>query len=240
MRQSQTVMLAALAVTALAIVLGAGVARVALSQLANGDGASRSADPGQPTTRTLDLAGFRDVDVSGTWDVTVTQGSAWSVEISFPENLENALRVRVDGNRLVLGYDWNSRTGNRSAPSFTARVSMPALAAVDVSGAGRLRFSGFAGDRLAVDLSGAGYVEGQGGSYDSVVLDVSGSGRIDLRGVPVVDANVDLSGSASVVLRMNGGVLLADLSGSSRVEYSGTIREQRVDVSGSASVISTN
>lgn len=239
MRQSQTVMLAALAVAALAIVLAAGVARVALSQLANGDGASRSADPGEPTTRTLDLAGFRDVDVNGTWDVTVTQGSAWAVEISFPENLETALRVRVEGDRLVLGYDWSGRNLNRSGPSFTARVSMPELAAVDVSGAGRLRFSGFSGNRLAVDLSGSGDVEGQGG-YDSVVIDVSGSGRVDLREVPVVDANVDLSGSASVVLRMNGGVLLADLSGSSRVEYYGTIREQRVDVSGSASVSSAN
>ena len=224
---------------ALAIVLAAGVARVALSQLA-GDGAPRSSEPGPQTTRTLNLAGFREVDVSGIWDVTVTQGSAWSVEISFPENLERNVRARVEGDRLALDYDWTGSNGSPNGPSFTARVSMPELTSVDVSGAGRLRFSGFSGDRLAVDLSGSSDVEGQGGGYDSVVLDVSGSGRVDLRGVPVVDANVDLSGSASVVLRMNGGVLLADLSGSGRVEYYGTIREQRVDVSGSARVISAN
>ena len=240
MRQSQTVLLAALAVCALCIVLAAGVARVALSQLANEGGAQRNVDPGPQTTRTLDLAGFHEVDVNGAWQVTLTKGSAWSVEISFPENLEERLRVRVEGDRLVLGYDWTGRNSNRDTPSFIARVSMPDLTAADVSGAARLDFSGFSGERLVLDLSGAGEVQGRAGRYESVSLDVSGAGRIDLRDVPVVDANVDLSGAARGVLQINGGMLSGDLSGASRVEYYGTIREQRVDVSGAASVVQAN
>jgi hypothetical protein len=241
MRQSQTVLLAALAVCALCVVLAAGVARVALSELANDSGGPRSAAPGPPTTRTLALTGFREVDVNGTWAVTVTRGGTWNVEISFPENLENDLRVRVDGDRLVLAHDWNGNWNRNSGGSlFTARVSMPELAAADVSGAGRLDFSGFSGERLVLDVSGVGAIEGEAGRYDFVVLDASSSARVDLRGVPVVDANVDLSGAARVVLEMNGGVLSGDLSGAGQVEYYGTIREQRVDVSGAGSIVSGN
>jgi hypothetical protein len=117
---------------------------------------------------------------------------------------------------------------------------MPELAAADVSGAGRLAFSGFSGERLVLDVSGAGAIEGDSGRYDFVVLDANSAARVDLRGVPVVDANVDLSSAARVVLEMNGGVLSGDVSSASHVEYYGTIREQRVDVSGAGSVVSAN
>ena len=240
MRQSQTVLLAALAVCALCMVLAAGVARVAISELASDDGEPVSGAPGPQVTRTLDLAGFRSIDVSGTWDVTLTQGTAWNVEVSFPENLERNLRVRVEGDQLVLDYDWRGRNFGDGRPPFTARVSMPELAAAEVSGAGRLEFTGFSGQRLVLDLSAAGEVEGHSGRYESVEVDVSAAGRVDLRDVPVVNADVDLSGATRVVLTMNGGALTGNLSGAGTIEYYGTIREQRVDVSGVGRVISVN
>jgi hypothetical protein len=117
---------------------------------------------------------------------------------------------------------------------------MPELAAAEVSAAGSLEFTGFSGQRLELDLSAAGQLEGHSGRYDTVVLDVSAAGRVDLRDVPVVNADVDLSGAARVVLTMSGGVLTGSLSGAGTIEYYGTIREQRVDVSGVGRIMSVN
>ncbi|HLF11408.1 MAG TPA: DUF2807 domain-containing protein [Gammaproteobacteria bacterium] len=238
MRQSQIVLLAAFAVVALGMILAAGIARVALSQIAPDTGSDRSTrGPGARTTRSFELESFRSIKVSGTWNVTVVQSAEWSVELSYPENVEDDLRVRVDGDRLVLSYEsrgWNWRDDNQRR--FTARISMPELTSAEVSGAAALAFSGFHGDRLAIGISGAGRVDGVDGRYDDLSLAVSGAGRVDIRGVAVVDANVSLSGAGHVVLNMDGGVLSGNISGAGRIDYHGTIREQRVDISGAGRV----
>jgi Putative auto-transporter adhesin, head GIN domain len=236
MRQSQIVVLSAFGLIALYMILMAGLARVALSQASSGERAV--SDPGPETSETLDLAGFRRIDLRAAWRVTVGQGDAWRVEISYPQNLRDNLRVRVDGDALLLGYetrDWS--VAERTRERFIARITMPALAGVDLAGVGRVDFAGFSGDRLAVDMSGAGEINGRGGRYDTLEVDISGVGGVDVSGLTVRNADVELSGAGSASLTLDGGTLSGNLSGAGVVRYAGSVGELRISTSGAGRVV---
>ena len=220
MKSSQTVILAALGVVALGMVLTAGLAHVALSQA--------STEAGAPVTRNYALTGFNGIQTAGRWNVTVTRGDAWHVEVMYPENLIDNLRVDVQGDRLVLG---TQRGARRGAEPVTATVAMPNLSSLTAAGATQIRFSGFSGDELEISISGSGDVNGEHGNFSALKLNVSGSGQIDLRPVPVTDADVNVSGSAHVSLAMDGGEL---------IDYTGTTRQQNVRTLGSGRVTQTN
>jgi hypothetical protein len=236
MRQSQIVMASVLAVVALGTALVLGVVRVGMSAALP----ARSAEaPGPQTTRSFDdLTGFRGVDASGTWQVEIVRSDRWGVEVSFPENFEDRVQVRVLDERLVLNYRGGGRRfGN---DRLTARISMPDLDHAEVSGAATLSFSGFSGAQLRVELSGAGQIDGRDGRYERISIGVSGAGRVDLGSVLAVDADVDLSGAGRATLGMNGGVLSGEISGAGRVEYSGSTSQQSVRISGAGSVAQVN
>lgn len=227
MKTSQTVILAALGVVALGMVLAAGLAHVALSQ--------SSANAGETTTRSYPLSGFEGIETTGRWEVTVTRGETWNVQVTYPENLFDDLRVDVENDRLVLG----SRRGRIRGP-VTAKIAMPSLSALKGVGSAQIEFSGFTGDRLDISIAGSGKVDGENGRFSAVKVSVSGSGQVDLREVPVVDADVNLAGSADVHLAMNGGELTGSISGSGRIDYTGTTRRQQVQTAGSGRVTQSN
>lgn len=229
MKSSQTVILAALGVVALGMVLAAGLAHVALSQASTEAGAS--------VTRNYALTGFNGIQTTGRWNVTVTRGDAWHIEVTYPENLIDNLRVDVQGNHLVLA---TQRGGRHGGEPVTATVAMPSLSSLTAAGATQVRFSGFTGDELEISISGSGKVNGDDGNFGALKLNVSGSGQIDLRPVPVTDADVNVSGSADVSLAMNGGELNGTISGSGRIDYTGTTRQQHLRTFGSGRVTQTN
>jgi hypothetical protein len=195
---------------------------------------------GQRATRSYDFTAFTGIETSGEWQVTLERGDVWAVELSYPIELERFIEVRKDGADLVIGYQadrsWWSDFGSNERFAVSARVVMPALEEVDVSGAIRLTMSGFAGRELEIDASGAIFIEGTNGRYDELDLAMSGAGRADLRGITTTNARIAIAGAQNIVLRMAGGSLSGDISGASEVEYLGTISAQDVDTSGFASL----
>ena len=235
MKQSHVVLLGALGFVALLMVGSLGWLRYAFSSY---EGADRPIITGRQASRTYDYSGFSAIDVSGQWEVTVTQGTDWQVEVSYPEGLEDRIEVRLDGSTLDLGgssrgWGWGGFGGRQR---LTARITLPALEELDLSGASAVEVSGFTGDELRIDASGAVHVEGTNGRFERLDLDVSGAGNIDLRGVSVRDARVDLSGATNVTLTMDGGELTGNISGAGNLMYYGDVREQSVRSSGFTSI----
>ena len=197
---------------------------------------------GERTTRTYDFADFDGVDVTGQWQVTVERGDAWRVSVDVPAEVINRVRVERGGDVLHLAYDGAFMFGgfgrvdreNNGAPQAT--ITMPALEMLDLSGASRLSFSGFDGAALSVHVSGGVALQGAASRFDMLTLDLSGAGSVNLADVPVTDANVDISGAASVTLRMAGGRLSGDLSGTANLEYFGNVSEETIDRSGFVNV----
>jgi hypothetical protein len=110
-------------------------------------------------TRSYDFSGFTAIETSGQWQVTLVRGDAWAVEVSYPAELERFMAVRRDGGALVLGYNASgsrcSDFGSSEKLAISARIVIPTLDDVELSGASKLELSGFEGSALDIDASGA-------------------------------------------------------------------------------------
>jgi len=237
MKKSQLVIVSAVGSVTLLMIVMAVIGRVALSQSDTGTtrtAASSAVVVGSQITNTFDVADFERVDIEGRWQVKLTQGDEWQVEVSHSEGLEDDVNVYVRGDRLVLdressgGWRWWRRTETR----VRAEIVMPELTELELAGANQLDLSGFSGDRLKLEVAGANQVEGRDGRYDSLDLSVAGASEIDLGGIVVTDAKVDLAGASNVILSMNGGVLAGRMAGAGAIDYYGTVAEQSVKIAG--------
>jgi hypothetical protein len=245
MRKSQIAALSAIAAVVLIMVVAIVAARVIVAQLDSDEYRAESRRPARSvdiTSDDLGLSGFTRIDARGTWEVTITQGQDWSVKLDYPDDIEDQLRVRVENDRLVLGYErsnrgwWQGFGGGSRGRAVRADIVMPALESVDIAGASELTLAGFSGQELSVTASGAVDVDGRDSRYEKLTLIVSGAGDVNFGEVVVVDAQVILSGATDVTLNMNGGTLSGTLSGAGKVRYRGSVAEQRIVASGFTSV----
>lgn len=189
-------------------------------------------------SRSYDLDGFRGLDIDGAWQVTVTQGADWQVEVSYPQAYEPEIEISTQGHQLRLqretGRVW--RWWGRDDGEFVARVVMPALENVEAQGANDIELSGFSGERLEIDLAGAVHLEGEDGTFDEVDVSLAGASHVDLQEVVTTDARVELAGASHVVLNMDGGILSGSMAGAGSIVYYGVVSEQSVDIAGVGSV----
>ncbi len=112
MENSQIVFVSVGGFLTLIMIVMAGLGRVALSQSFSGitrAEASSTVVVGEQITETFDLKDFQGVDVEGVWRVSLTQGDEWQVEVSHPASLEGDVKVRVQGDRLILGRTSSGR-----------------------------------------------------------------------------------------------------------------------------------
>ncbi len=206
---------------------------------------------GKLATRDMDLSGFSRVDAGGTFVVDIVRSDSYGVAITADDNLFSYLDVAVAGDTLRLGLRGGYSFGQITVK---ARVAMPSLRGVSLSGASRGTVTGFqSSEDLAVDLSGASTLRGDvqagdtrvetsgagslalSGSGGDLSLSGSGGSRADLPDFAVRDADVNLSGGSSATIRATGR-LDADLSGGSRLECAGNPTLGRVDTSGGATI----
>lgn len=185
-------------------------------------------------TKSFDLKGFTGVSASGTWELTIKQGSAYSIEVTVPDNIVDRLDIRTHGKILSIGLKPGTTPTNWR---MSAAVTMPSLDTVQLSGANRATFGGFSGGRLNVECSGAVSVVGSGGGYRNIKIDASGAASVDLRDLPTVDAEVHISGAGQADLQMQGGALTGQLSGAAKVIYWGSVSGQAIQTSGIGNVV---
>ena len=240
MRKSSVAMLAALGVLALITILMVGLMRVAVSRVDKGsvgtwDGTGNVVHAGTK----YDLRDFRSISFIGAWKVNVVRGDEWEVDLDVPRDFEDDIEVEISGDELILDpgfhnsghWDWWKWGGN-DRKRFSARIVMPELDALNISGTTELDFRGFRGDSLSITISGAGNIEGDDGHYRDLVLTMSGAGNVDMEDMDFVDARVNLSGAGNVSLGMDGGVLSGNLSGFGNIRYYGKVKDERVHISG--------
>jgi hypothetical protein len=146
------------------------------------------------------------------------------------------------------GYDYHRLT-------LQVRVTMPALAGLDLSGASRARLDGFdrapaarldatvsgagrlsgllVADQLALELSGASEADLAGTTRD-LALQLSGASHATLDRLPATVASVALSGASHAVVWVDGDVR-GEASGASSLVVRGDARTN-VETSGASSV----
>lgn len=204
---------------------------------------------GETTTQSRDVDGFTGVSVSGDADVTVTQGDAFSVEITADSALQEHIETTVENSKLRVAQEY-SMMG--SSPQVTVVITVPRLTDVWLSGSADATVAGVRGDTLRIATSGSSDVRVDSevdsltvdvsgssdisltGTASAVSVDISGSAEVTGTGMSTEKANVSVSGSGTVSLRVTDA-LSVDVSGSGDVTYYGDPTVTK-DISGSGAV----
>src|SRR3954471_12319517 len=129
---------------------------------------------GTAKTEVRPVAAFSAIELAGSFDVEVSIGAP-RLELSGDDNLLPLIASDVSGDRLVL-----RTTGNiRPSLPLVAKVAVPSLTAVELTGSGTMTLHGVTADALAVRLRGSGTVRGDGTAHQ-LSADVTGSGDVEL------------------------------------------------------------
>ena len=165
-------------------------------------------------TEEYDFADFTRLEISNAFQVEVVPSASFSVVITADDNLSEFIRVSRSGRllriRLRSGVSYRSITA-------VARVEMPALAGLDLSGASRGTVTGFQ-------------------SSDDVDFRVSGASTLRLVDVTAGDAALALSGASNVSGDLTAGDIEFEVSGASRVDLTGSAADTMVRASGASRV----
>jgi len=132
------------------------------------------------------LNGFDEIEIRGLFDVRISQGEEYSVELIGEEKEKEKYTVSQHGNTLTIEYDndnkkfdWKSNPLNLD--KIKINIMMPNLEGLDLKGSGDVIFSGFNSDNFELSALGAVDIDGQINAHD-VVITLGGASELDLRG----------------------------------------------------------
>jgi len=205
---------------------------------------------GNLATKTFEFSDFTKIKVENGLQVELTKSSTFSVEVTADDNVIEYIEVNKSGDTLRIRPKGNSAF--RSA-TLTAKVSMPDLYDIELSGGAHASATGFSSSHdLSVSLSGGSHVNSvsttgditagdvkfnlSGGSHVTIAgsadnLDIIGSGgsHLNLESLFASDANIKLSGGSHATVNIDGTINV-DLSGGSEVIYIGEPTMGDIDV----------
>ena len=171
---------------------------------------------GNVATDKRGVSGFKSVDVGGVFQVEITAQKDFAVEVEADDNLLPLIKTEVhDG---VLSIETEQRI--KSSNPIRIRVYAPDIDNLEVSGAANVTVNDLKNSGLSVDSSGASKIK-IAGVTDKLTVEVSGATKVDAESLTAVNASVEASGASHVRVNVTGQ-LRTDLSGASKVVYSGS------------------
>jgi hypothetical protein len=178
-------------------------------------------DKSNDATKTLELRDFERIDVKGVFELDVTVGSDFAVTVSGPQDELDRVEASVVEGRLILDQKHKIKGMRRHGhDGVTARVTMPALKAVNVSGVVDGEISGVAATEFDVDISGVGDLE-IAGTCEDLDADVSGVGDLDASELRCKNVNVTVSGVGEASVYASEAVA-ASVSGMGEINVDGS------------------
>jgi hypothetical protein len=185
---------------------------------------------GVAASETRDVDSFTDISLSAGADVVVTIGEKQTLTVRGDDNLLDDLKTTVDDGRLEIEEDRNldSKVG------LTVEITVPDVAAVEMSGSGSIKVEGLETDLFRAEVSGAGDIEATG-AVDRVEAEISGAGDVELDGLAAREAEAEISGAGDIHLQATDS-LDASVSGSGSIVYTGDPENVQTEVSGAGAI----
>ncbi|WPU95164.1 head GIN domain-containing protein [Mucilaginibacter sabulilitoris] len=208
------------------------------------------------TTQDRHLSGFHAVDLAGSFDVYITQGSTESVKVEAPSDVIDRIITEVQGGVLKIrskkdtnwgGWNW----GNKKVIIY---VTAKDLNSVGVTGSGDIYFKdGITTNSLKLQITGSGdmlgkvsvktlesKISGSGdmklsGRADESMVSVVGSGDFTARELVTVNTAVRVAGSGDAVVNASDKVE-ASVSGSGDIHYTGGAKNISSSKAGSGDI----
>jgi hypothetical protein len=210
------------------------------------------APSGPLVTKDYDLSNFTAVAAGSAFEMEITRSDSYGVSVTVNESLVESLEVTVSGNTLHISLKPN--IGLTGAATMKAKVTMPELTGLDLSGASRTTLAGFNSDTsLKSEVSGASTLRGDlicgdasfnvsgaskvnlRGSAQDLKVEASGASTVDLSNFASQNTVVNASGASKVVVAASGS-LDVEASGASTVRYTGEPATLKTNASGASTV----
>jgi len=193
---------------------------------------------------------FSEIEVSGMYQVYLTQGKTNSLIIECDENLMQYIITKNSSDKLIIDTKKNlNPTGDiKVYLTFTSLESIDLSGACEVIGDGRLKFDKieFEGsgaseftldmkaDKVGFDLSGASEIH-LTGKANQVTIDGSGAIKVLAFDFIINNCDVDLSGASEAKLNVTNNLSI-DVSGAATITYKGGAKILKQSTSGASSI----
>jgi len=181
-------------------------------------------------TEKRDLPAFNAIETSGAFEVQVDCQQPASFEIEADDNILPLVQTEVRDGVLRV----STTRGYSSNGGIVLRITVPDLASVRSTGAGKFNVSNVKNDKFEIHSTGAATVVASGKSK-GVKISSTWAGKIDAHDLLAGDADVDVTGAAGVDVYATDE-LDVTVSGAGRVTYSGNPKVNK-KVSGAGQVI---
>jgi len=189
---------------------------------------------------TYDYKDFSALEVSWQFSVEVIQSNTWSVEVEVSTEVTPYLLVEKSGSKLRIAVKGLPRsiTNQRNwNPVARAKVTMPTLTDVSLSGATKLTAEGTfkTNGTFSFESSGASKIVNLNVEAKKFDFDCSGASKFTIA-CKADDVDMDLSGASKGTLELNAGSLDLDASGASSLKISGNATNADIDCSGACNI----
>ena len=157
---------------------------------------------GVGATQVRTVPAFTAVDLAGSNNVTVHVGDTQTVTVHGDDNLIRYVTTTVQGGTLAVGQ---SRDFSTTSP-MSVEITVPALDAATLSGAGVLTATGVAADHFTVRAPGSGVlvVTGTATTLDATL---AGTGDIRLDGLAAPHATASVPGTGRLLELMRAATV---------------------------------
>jgi hypothetical protein len=172
---------------------------------------------GTVSSEPREVSGFTAVALSGSGHLFIEQTGTEALTITAEDNILPYLTSEVRGTQLRLGP--KSNTSLQPTQEIIYRLTVKSLAALEVTGSGRVEAKGINTERLQITLRGAGDLT-MAGQATRQEIRLAGAGNYRGADLKSQAVTIDIAGSGRAVLAVSDK-LEANISGVGSVEYLG-------------------
>lgn len=182
------------------------------------------------------VSGISGLDVSGGFEVQVTQGNNEGVRIEADENLLSQIKTEVRNGILHIYNEESISSKNKMKAYVTLKelnsldisggvkivgnsIFKPESFKMDLSGASNINLN-METSKITADMSGASKVTLKG-KADEVTMNISGASNIDTEELQAKNVKIEASGASKVKVFAKDSLHIG-ASGASHVSYKGT------------------
>jgi uncharacterized protein YfiM (DUF2279 family) len=185
---------------------------------------------GNLQTEKREVSEFKAINVGGVFKVEITAQKDFDVQIEADDNLLQYIKTETDGETLEISTEKRISTRN----PIIVKIGAPDIENLEVSGASSVSLGNLNNDSLKVNLSGASNVKTEGFTKN-LKIELSGASRINAENLQSENVSVDASGASKADV-FASTKLEADLSGASKVTYSGSPKDLFKKTSGASCI----
>jgi len=179
------------------------------------NGSSGLKGSGKRELQKRQIGAFTAIHTEGAFNIEVVCQKDLSLEVEGDDNILPLVSTEVSGGTLNL---ISSKSYSVNSP-ITIRITTPDLAALHITGAGKITITGIKNDKFEVDLDGAPSIN-VAGNTKLLNIDAKGAGNVDAHNLQAARGVIDSKGVCKVDVAV-ADQLDVTVSGPSTVTYKG-------------------